>query len=147
MSMTLTGAVELEKALKSLGVRTQRKVVRQSVNAALNPCLKAARRKAPKESGLLEKSLAKKIKTYPEKMIVVGLCGPSTAVSGEYKGEKRVPWRYAHLVENGHIGPDGQFIPGHPFMRPAFDETTSDMLETMADKLGKGIEKEAAKLD
>lgn len=143
--MELEGFAELEAALKSLGERTQRKVVRQAVNRSLTPCLKAARANAPEESGLLKESLDKKVKTYVESQTVVGLVGPDTETQGEFNGEKRWPAKYAHLVENGHIGPNGEQVPAHPFLRPAFDSTEQTMLDTMADRLGKGIEREAAK--
>src|SRR5438105_3704771 len=103
MGATLLGAKELEKALKSLGERTQRKVVRAAVNVAMTPVLKAARANAPEESGLLKESLAKKVKTYVESMTVVGIVGPDTQTQGEFNGEKRKPANYAHLVEQGHI--------------------------------------------
>jgi HK97 gp10 family phage protein len=144
---TLMGDKELEKLFQTLGERVERKITRQAVNVALTPCLKSARAKVKKESGLLEESLDKKIKTYPESMTVVGLVGPNTAVSGEYEGELRVPWRYAHLVEDGHIDRAGNFVPPQPFLRPAFDETQGQMLDVMETRLGKGIEREAAKRD
>lgn len=145
MSMQLDGFAELETALRSLGERTQRKVVRQAVNRSLTPCLKAARANAPEESGLLKEALDKKVKTYPEQMTVVGLVGPDTETKGEFNGETRWPAKYAHLVEGGHIGPDGEQVPAHPFLRPAFDATEKTMIDTMIDRLGKGIEREAAK--
>jgi hypothetical protein len=70
---TLMGDKELEKLFQTLGERVERKITRQAVNVALTPCLKSARAKVKKESGLLEESLDKKIKTYPESMTVVGL--------------------------------------------------------------------------
>jgi HK97 gp10 family phage protein len=145
MSATLQGATELIKALQTLGERTQRKVMRQAVNAACNPTLKAARANVHDESGLLKKSLAKKIKTYPDRQTVVGIIGPDTQTAGEYKGKPRVPWRYAHLVHDGHIDEKGNFVPGNPFLRRAYESTEGATVDVMADKLGKGIEKEAAK--
>ena len=145
MSATLQGAKELTKALQTLGERVQRKVLRQAVNAACNPTLKAARANVKEESGLLKKSLAKKIKTYPDKQTVVGIIGPDTQTKGEYKGKPRVPWRYAHLVNDGHIDQKGNFIPGDQFLRRAYESTESQTVDVMSDKLGKSIEKEAAK--
>jgi HK97 gp10 family phage protein len=145
MGATLTGAKELEKALKTLGERTQRKVTRQAVNAACTPILKAARANAPEESGLLKEAMAKKIVTYPEQMTIVGIIGPDTQTKGEFNGEPRWPAKYAHLVENGHINPQGEYVPPHPFLRPAYDSTEAQALGVMKEKMGKGIEREAAK--
>ncbi|MBV8780150.1 MAG: HK97 gp10 family phage protein, partial [Phycisphaerae bacterium] len=107
---------ELEKALKTLGERTQRKVTRQAVNAALTPCLKAARSEAPEQSGLLKESLDKKVRTYTDAMTIVGLVGPATDVVGEYNGEIRKPSKYAHLVHDGWIDEHGHHHPGNPFL-------------------------------
>ncbi len=91
----ILGAKELERKLRTLGDRVQRKVVRQSVNAAATPIVKAARAKAPRESGLLRKALNKKLRTYKDQGKVVAIIGPRTDVKGDYNGERRVPWRYA----------------------------------------------------
>lgn len=141
----LIGDKELEKLFRSLGERVQRKVTRQAVNAAATPVVKAARQNAPERSGLLKKSVGRKIKTYTASGTVVGLIGPRTDVSGEYEGKKVVPWRYAHLVEGGHIDEHGNFIPPHPFLRPAWESSEGQALDVMKDKLGSGIEREAAK--
>jgi HK97 gp10 family phage protein len=143
--MKLIGAKELERTFKTLGERVQRKVTRQAVNAGCNPILKAERALAPEESGLLKQSLGKKVKTYVGSGTVVGVIGPRMDVSGEYKGELRRPANYAHLVEGGHINANGNFVPPHPFARPAFDQSQGEALSVMKEKLGKGVEKEAAK--
>jgi HK97 gp10 family phage protein len=145
MSATLLGAKELERTLKTLGERVQRKVTRQAVNAACTPIVKAARKNAPQESGLLKEAMDKRIKTYPESMTVVGIVGPDTATKGEFKGEPRWPAKYAHLVEGGHLLPDGTFVPPNPFLRNAYDSTEAQALDAMKTKLAAGIEREAAK--
>ena len=127
--------------------RVQRKVVRQAVNRALTPTLKAARNAAPEDTGLLRESLAKKTKTYADTGTIVGIVGPDKETQGtDAEGKPRVPWRYAHLVEDGHVAPDGTVVPPHPFMRPAFDSTEEEMKQVMTERLAAGIEKEAAKL-
>src|SRR4051794_21478943 len=143
--MQLLGDKQLAKALTTLGERVQRKVVRQSVNAASTPIVKAARSKAAKQSGLLKKSMGKKVRTYPERMTVVGIIGPRLDVVGDYKGKKRWPAKYAHLVEGGHIDQHGDFVPPHPFLRPAYEETQGQVLGVMKDKLAAGVIKEASK--
>lgn len=141
----LIGDKQLLQTFRTLGERVQRKVVRQAVNAAATPVVKSARSKAPRRSGLLRKSLGKKVKTYTDTGTIVGLIGPRTDVTGEYQGEKVVPWRYAHLAESGHIDSRGEFVPGQPFLRPAFEETQGQALDVMKDKIGSGVEREATK--
>src|SRR4051812_39168403 len=121
--MEVKGAKELERVFRTLGDRVQRKVLRQSVNAASTPVVKAARSKAPKQSGLLRKALGKKVKSYAASETAVGIVGPRNNVVGEFKGKKRWPAKYAHLVEGGHIDENGNPVPPQPFLRPAFDET------------------------
>ena len=122
--MTLLGDKELEKVFRTLGDRVQRRVTRQAVNAAATPVLRSARAKAPNRSGLTKKSLGKKVKTYPQSGHVVALVGPKTNVVGEVDGKKHWPAKIAHLVEGGHINSDGSTTAPHPFMRPAFDESS-----------------------
>jgi hypothetical protein len=87
--MELIGQRELERTFKTLGERVQRKVARQAINAAATPVVKAARSKAPEESGLLKKAMGKKIKTYKQSGTVAAISGPRTDVEGDYMGETR----------------------------------------------------------
>jgi HK97 gp10 family phage protein len=143
--MTLLGAKELERTFRTLGERVQRKVTRQAVNAAATPVVKAAKAKAPQESGTLKKSLGKKVRTYKQTGTVTAIVGPRTDVEGEHDGKVRKPKFYAHLVEGGHIDESGNHVPAKPFLRPAFDETQGQALGVMADKLAAGVVKEAKK--
>lgn len=143
--MTLLGDKQLARTFRTLGERVQRKHLRAAVNAASTPVNKAAKAKAAKESGLLKKSLGKKVKTYPERMTVVGIIGPRTNVVGEYQGKKRWPAKYAHLVEKGFIDRAGNFVPPQPFLEPAMAETEGQAKAVMKDKLAAGVVKEAMK--
>lgn len=145
--MKLIGDKELERTFKQLGDRVQRRVTRGAVNAATTPIVKAAKQKASasKESGLLKKSLGKKVRTYVEKKTVVGIVGPRKDIVGEYKGKKRWPAKYGHLVERGHIAADGSHVPPRPFLRPAYDETQGEAVAVMSDKMAAGVIKEASR--
>jgi HK97 gp10 family phage protein len=141
----LEGFTELEKDLKTLGERVQRKVLRSAVSAAATPVLKAAKAKTPKQSGTLKKSLGRKIVTNKKTQSVTAIIGPRRGVTGEYEGKERVPSRYAHLVENGHIDSAGNYVPGQPFLNPAMSEEEASAMTKLKDKLKEGIEKEAKK--
>jgi HK97 gp10 family phage protein len=143
--MDMKGDKALAKTLKRLGVRVQRRVMRQAVNAATTPIVKAARSRAPKRSGLLKKSLGKKVRTYAEKMTVVGIVGPRTNVVGEHEGKKVRPALYSHLVERGFIAADGSFVPPQPFLEPAMAEAEGQAVDIMREKLAAGVVKEAQK--
>jgi HK97 gp10 family phage protein len=143
--LQLEGDKALAKVFKTLGPKVQRRVLRSAVNAATTPVTKAAKAKADasKQSGLLKKALGKKTKSYSKSMTVVGIVGARTNVIGEYKGKKRWPAKYSHLVEKGHIARDGSFVPPKPFLQPAMDETKAQAVNVMKDKLASGVAKEA----
>lgn len=144
-SAQLLGGKQLEKTFRTLGERVQRKVLRQAINAGSTVMMKAMRAKAPRESGLLAKSIGKKIRTYKKSGTILGVVGPRSDVVGTYQGKKRRPVKYAHLVEKGHITKSGQFVPAHPFMRPAFDETQRQVQDSIKSKLAVGVVREASK--
>lgn len=143
----LIGDKELQRMFRTLGDRVQRKVARQAVNAASNPISKAAQAGAPEDSGALKLALkgGKRLKTYKESGTVVGIIGPRTNVATEVDGRPRRPANYAHLAEDGHIAANGEFVSGHPYLRPAYDANESAALGIMSDKFGTGIVREAKK--
>lgn len=143
--MELKGDKALERTLRTLGERVQRKIVRSSVNAAATPVLKAARSNVTTESGLLKQSLAKKVNTSKDKQSITAIIGPRRDVKGEYDGKTRKPSRYAHLVEKGFINEAGEYVPPKPFLRPAAESTEQHALGVMSAKLAAGVVKEAAK--
>lgn len=143
--MQLFGDRQLERVFKTLGERVHRKLLRQAVNVAATPVVKAAKQNAKKESGLLKKSLGKKIVTNTKRQSVTAIIGPRRDVTGTYKGKVRKPSRYAHLVEKGHIDQAGRYIPAQPFLNPALASTQSQSLGILQSKLADGVVKEASK--
>ena len=164
--MTLTGDKELDRAFQQLPDRVQRKVARQAVSAALTPMVKAAKRLAPKDEGLLKKSIGKKVKTYRNNGVTWGAVGARSGFKTVIDGKVHDPRKIIHLVEFGakaHVikpkarkalSVDGQAraIVHHPgtegtrFMIRAHDQTRGAVLNTLSKKLGSGIEREAKKL-
>ena len=143
--MEIFGSRELERTFKTLGERVQRKLLRQAVNAAATPVVKAAKSNAAKDSGLLKKAMGKKIVTNTKTQSATAVIGPRRDVSGMVNGKVRKPSRYAHLVEKGFIDEAGTFHPPHPFLVPALASTESTSIGILQTKLGSGIEKEALK--
>lgn len=105
----LTGDKELIAKLNGLGPKVYRKVVKQASRKAFAPVVKTAKEKAPKETGLLKKSIGVKQKAYPRAGRMVTIVGPRTGFAQEVvvstpfgpKKVKRDPAKYAHLVEYG----------------------------------------------
>ena len=141
----LTGHKALERKLRRLGERVHRRLLKQAVNAAATPTVKAARRKAPKQSGLLKRSLGKKVVTNKKRMSATAVIGPRRQTQGEYKGRTRKPSRYSHLSEKGFINRHGVFVPPKPWLHPAMAETQGQAVSVMQQKLAAGVAKEAAR--
>ena len=136
----LEGEKALARTLERLEARTQKKIVRPAVKSALSPITKAAKRKAPVETGLLKKSIGNKVKTY-RSGVVWGGVGPRVGFKTEMPdGGYRNPVKYAHLVELGT-----KHSPAQPFLRSALDEQRAAALAILATKIRAGIEKEARK--
>lgn len=143
--LKLTGDKALERKLRTLGERVQRKVLRSAVSAAGTPVLKSARSKVKKRTGLLKKSLGKVIRTNKKTQSVAAIIGPRKGVSGEHNGKVQKPSRYAHLVEKGFIDEAGNHVPAQPFLNPAMAETEGQALNVMQTKLAEGVIKESSK--
>lgn len=144
--MKVDGDKALTRMLRTLPDRMQRKVLRASVSKGGTPIMRRARQLAPQETGLLAKSMGKKVVTHKPSQSVTAIIGPRRDVRGEHNGKPRVPANYAHLVEFGHIAPDGSHVPAQPFMRPAFDTTQAQALGIVRQGIADGVVKEARRL-
>lgn len=141
----LEDSIAALKAFK-YGVRTR--LLRKIVTAGSSTLLKASKARAPRLSGLLRKSLGRKIKTYSPSGTVLAVIGPRSGfgknVTFGPKGKKRTryqdPIYYANLVEYGT-----KTAPAKPFMRPAYDESRAAIKGLMAQKATEEVAKEAAK--
>ena len=130
---------QIQRRMAALPGRVNIKVLGQATSAATTPVLKSAKQKAPVETGLLKKSLGKKLKKYKRNAVAVCIVGPRSGFKDE--GTGRNPANYAHLVELGttHSAPK-------PFLRPALDENKSKIISKFESKMRSGIERETQKL-
>jgi len=140
--MVIYGDKELARKLRAMPLKVQKSVLRSAMSKAATPVLQRARQLSPNRSGLLKKSLGKKIKSYKSGTVVVAI-GPRMKTIGFVAGKKHVPGRIAHLVEQGHEGP--RPAPPHPFLGPAFRSTKSQALDVAQSALAAGVVKEANK--
>jgi len=102
-NFAITNRPEVRQALSAIPDALKNRVMAKAVDKALAPVVKAARSNAPKRSGLLKKSMRKKVKKYPSG-VVFGAAGPDRDTIGTYNGKKAWPNKYAHLVERGTQG-------------------------------------------
>src|SRR5262249_53382629 len=93
---------KLQRLLRDLPDRIERKVLRQATGPATTPILKPAKRLCPRgDTGLLRKSLIKKLVTYKARNTVVGIIGSNRATASVINGKRYRPANYIHLVEHG----------------------------------------------
>lgn len=160
----LEGGMDLQKTLEQLPGKVNRKLLIAAGRKAGRILVKVARRKAPRKTGNLRKSIG--IRTGKRKDTASVLVGPR--LKGKYKG-----W-YAHFVEFGVSGigrfkkrrKSGDFqkvtgsrfvyryrsdISAKPFMRPAYDQTKDQIFEEYGSHVGtvtqKYLDKQAAKMN
>jgi hypothetical protein len=105
--------------------------------------VKSAKANVTERSGLLKKSLGKKVKVNKRRGTASARVGARSNIQGEVDGKTHIPAKIAHLVELGHIAADGSHVPAKPFLRPAADENEHKAVQVMSDKLAAGIVKEA----
>ena len=127
VSFKMTGLDALDKALKKLESKVQRRVLNKAARAGARVVQKRAKALAPVRTGALRRAIrvvTMKAKKGQGKVAV-------TVKSG--RGEKRDVF-YAHMVEFGTIGARTR-----PFMRPAFDETQKEQLDAIGKTLAQEI--------
>lgn len=142
----ITGDKRLIATFRKLPERVGRSAVRKAVNFGATPIVQAARKRIPRESGLSRKALNKRVKTYPANQGVVAIIGVRRDEGGTYKGRRRVPQFYQHLIHDGHIARDGTFVPGSKYLDKAYNAALSTAQKRMEQRLSQEIIKEAAKL-
>lgn len=157
MPFAIRGEVEGMKGalatLAHLKGAARKRIVRRGLTLCARILAKAAKRLAPKETGLLRKSIASKVKTYPNGS-VVAIIGPrDDAKFRQPVVRKKGKWfpstvtanpvKYAHLVELGHGGRAA--APAKPFLAPALAASQSQVKARFAQAVREGLEKEAAK--
>jgi hypothetical protein len=154
----------------------RRKILRRANVSSARPPLAEARKTSMfvDRSGLLRKALGLSTKTYSSG-IIVSVIGVNRNIRGIYKGKKRVPAEYAHLVELGHriavssrtrasmrdvvllrrnkkflragqtMAVNAGYVQGRPFMGPSLVKQTSDSLAKFAQTFRRNLEREASR--
>lgn len=175
MRITLTGDTELIKSLESLGEKVYKRVIAKATRKAFAPVVKTAKARAPRETGLLAKSIGVKQKAYARSGRIVTIVGPRTGFAQDVtvntpfgpKKVRRDPAKYAHLVEFGtaphataalasrkdatgfdiamQSGDDHPGAAPKPFMRPAFDANEARAVAIMHSELAAGVIRESQK--
>lgn len=128
VKFTISGAAELERALRTLGPRVAGNVSGRALRAMAKPIVQRARELVPVDTGRLKKSITTKLHRMRGGQRTIDI------------GFKRPTSRRAHLTEYGTA-----HSAARPFMRPALDENAARALTEMGRVLGEAIENEAKK--
>jgi HK97 gp10 family phage protein len=155
-AMKITGLKEIQRALNKLPLELQKTTETAALRSGAKPILTAAKSnaKSSEDTGLLLESLGVNVR----KGRSGATKGIYTARIGARKGFRKVigvrangknagkpiykdPVKYAHLVELGTSHSAAQ-----PFIRPAVDSASSQVLSEMAKGYDKGLARAVAKL-
>lgn len=148
MSLQLTGMRELQQALNRLPKELQRTVEASALRAGMAPVRKSARANLgrSKDSGLLQKSLGLTVKKSKNGQLTARV-GPRSGFTqtvtrkGRTKPQKANPVKYAHLIEYGTSR-----APAQPFIRPAVESNSGQIIDEMAKGYDKGLDKAVRKI-
>lgn len=131
----LTGVAEmmrtLEEADEKLASRALSAALRKSAPLVVND----AKRLASKETGALRESITFVVRG--RKTARYAIIGPEKGAVYQTPKGRRMPSRYAHLVEHGHSGT----VAANPFLRPAVDANRERVVEAMAAEIRKHLER------
>lgn len=136
----------LDKIHKRLSVavdRIERGTMRDALNKAASPMLKASKDRARliQRTGTLRKSLKRKIITDVSRQSVSVLIGPDRRVTSTDYAGKHTPANIIHLIEFGFNHKSGKRIEGKKFLEAAFEETKEETIKTYHRELGTSVEK------
>lgn len=135
-AVILTGDKQLDRRLKNLDAKLGKKVVRQATRKALRPVMLTTKRNAPKDSGVLRKSV--KIRALKRSRSrfgsrVSGIGGNNFAGTAYYGGFQEWGWKTK----------SGRKIPGKRFMKQAAESKRRSAIVIFKAEVKKGIEREA----
>lgn len=142
-TVEVKGFAALDRALKELPLKIQKKIMGKVVRKGANVVKKEARALVPKDTGRLRKSITvrRQRKSTTKGKIV------------DKVTFKKEGW-YAHLVEFGHqlvrggrLGGRGtgkvvSHIAAQPFLRPAFDKNRKRIIDVMRKTFAEELKKQ-----
>lgn len=130
VTVTIKGVAQMEQMLKNLGPRVAARIGDRALRAAAKPIIKDAKRRVPKRTGELRRSICgvvqKRADQNGQRVVLIGFRPPTS--------------RRAHLVEFGT-----SHSAAKPFMRPALDSQHAEALKVLQETLADGIAREEFK--
>ena len=111
IEFALDGIKEMHRFWERFDDKIKRKILRKSVNASCRPVVKKVRALAPKQTGLLRRSLTHKIKNYRKGAIFVAIAGQR--VDGATKAFERAAIKAQSDKRRGGLSAKGKAVPIH----------------------------------
>jgi len=128
-AVRLVGEKRLQRKIERLKGSAQRRIMRPAVSAGLTVVNRAAKRTAPRETGLLAKAIGKKVKIT--RSSVWGAVGPRLGFEDE---DGRDPAKYGHLAEKLH-----------GFLKAALHSSRRNALSAVTRKAKERLKREASR--
>ncbi len=168
ITVELKGLKDAAARLHNVKQSVRTAILKPAINEGTKPVEKAARSRVTKSSGLLKKSIGRKVIGNRTSGVVVGLIGPrkgfgATVTRADGTTVYEDPVHIAHLVEFGRraveargkvlsTGKGGRVFgkrvkaaPARPFLRPAWTATKAEAERVIAARVKVEIAKQAAK--
>jgi HK97 gp10 family phage protein len=133
------GLAELQQALMALPEELRQGPLRSSVSAAAKVVQDAARANAPVDTGTLQKAIYR-TRSKSGSSVVQEMAIVSIRYGKRFRKRGLDAW-YWIFKEFGTSKKAAQ-----PFLRPAFDSTKDRQLETLRERLARGIQRAAEKV-
>ena len=143
---TVDGLQSILKSIDGLNKSLKNKLLRRALGEAGKLILKVAKTRAPRETGILKKSLGRKVKIYRQTGVGVAIVGPRTGFrqnvlrkKGKWAPTQAIanPTKYAHLQELGTVTRRAQ-----PFLAPAIAGQQSAVRDAISAVITKGIDQQ-----
>lgn len=150
----ITGQTELAKALQGLTSKVRQEIAMAAMEKAVQPVVVAAQANVmgngSVDTGGLYRSLGFAVRQYKKGAVTFGVVGARRGFGVDdptKKTGRTEPANYAHLVEYGHAiaGDAAGWVEPKPFMRPAWDQTSPQVVAILSRELGQGIALAASK--
>ena len=118
MGAKIEGYDALLKTLQTYGNKVAKTAVRKATRAGTAVLRNAVKAETPVDQGVLKKLQDAKVKTRG--FAAVGIVGANVdGLLQAHQDNPKRPTNIDWLVENGHVAPDGTFVPPSGYMRRA----------------------------
>ena len=140
--ITIKGDKALSRQLSNLGNKGAKRVLRRATRSATAVLAKAVKSEVPNDEGKLARAQGSKV--FGRGLSMQGIVGADVdklkAANGE---DKNYPTNIDHLVNFGHVTPDGKFIPPNGYLQRGAAKGMPAAEAKYVATIASGIEQEA----